>query len=51
MPISLVQQGILAEFLFNVLAVLGSDGCWKWPDRQPTMIGATPMSTGAATSD
>ena len=26
MPISLVQQGILAEFLFNVLAVLGSDG-------------------------
>jgi len=25
-PISLVQQGILAEFLFNVLAVLGSDG-------------------------
>jgi hypothetical protein len=26
MPISLVQQGILAEFLFNVLAVFGSDG-------------------------
>ena len=26
MPISLVQQGIVAEFLFNVLAVLGSDG-------------------------
>jgi hypothetical protein len=26
MPISLVQQGILAEFLFNILAVFGSDG-------------------------
>jgi hypothetical protein len=26
MPISLVQQGILAEFLYTVLAVLGSDG-------------------------
>src|SRR2546423_3729586 len=26
MPISLVQQGILSEFLFIVLTVLGSDG-------------------------
>jgi hypothetical protein len=26
MPISLVQQGIIAEFLFIVLSVLGSDG-------------------------
>src|SRR2546422_11032924 len=26
MPISLVQQGILTEFLFIILTVLGSDG-------------------------
>ena len=26
MPISLVQQGVLAEYLVTVLSVLGSDG-------------------------
>jgi hypothetical protein len=35
MPISLVQQGILAEYLFTVLGVLGSDGALEFA-RQAT---------------